>query len=658
MRLRPYSTGRVASSKGRIAHFFPTAKHPTHVWRAQRYAAAQEEARGWQTHPQAASLRSAADFRWPGDWFPAARSRQRTLHCHLGPTNSGKTHAALDKLLAAERGVYCAPLRLLAGEMWQRLNAAGRPCSLRTGEYTMGPLPKDTPSPSPPKDAHSGRLEGGGEEGRLGDGVKFFPSTADSSWRDAPLLACTVEMLELDRPWDVAIIDEIQLLADEQRGWAFTQALLGVNASNVHVCGEEAALPLLERIAASLGERLFIHRYNRLSPLNIAETSLRGKLSALRPGDCVVAFSRGHIFSLKEEIEAVRKTRCAVVYGTLPMENRTGQARAFNERADGYEILVASDAVGLGLNLNIQRIVFATLKQPGGKEVMVERDSFSKSTIPSSGSTHMRPVPLSKIKQIAGRAGRFGFGTDAVGGEVTCLEEACMEELRKAMAIPLPPYERAGLQPLPAQYERLHEAFPTLSLCTLLGLTEQAGRFEDSLFTPCISPDMLLLAYSLGGAFPTLTLHQQLTLAAAPVAMRCHFNVNTFRDLVTHLALNSPCPLQFDMRQYGGARANLGIVESFYRALDLYLWLAQRFPEIFVDGLAARERQVALTAQITRLLGRLTRSRLDEAIQGATTTTTITTGGSSNNQQDTLADSDGMGRLSTIDRVIEGLSKL
>lgn len=656
MKLRHYSTSRIPPSKSRLNHFFPTAKHPTHVWRAQRYAAAQEEARSWQAHPQASLLPSAADFRWPGDWFPAARSRPRTLHCHLGPTNSGKTHAALDNLLAAERGVYCAPLRLLAGEMWERLNAAGRPCSLRTGEYTMGPLPKNMSSPS--EDSSSGT---GVREGRMiGGGGKLTSSTAtDSSWRDAPLLACTVEMLELDRPWDVAIIDEIQLFADEQRGWAFTQALLGVNASTVHVCGEEAALPLLERIAASLGERLHIHQYKRLSPLKIAETSLGGKLTALRPGDCVVAFSRGHIFSLKEEIEAVRKTRCAVVYGTLPMENRTGQARAFNERADGYELLVASDAVGLGLNLNIQRIVFATLKQPGGKELMVG-NSIPKSTLPSSGPTHLRPIPLNKIKQIAGRAGRFGFGTDGVGGgEVTCLEESCMDELRRAMTIPLPPYERAGLQPLPAQYEQLHEAFPTLSLCALLGLTEQAGRFEDSLFTPCISSDMFLLAYSLGGAFPALPLRQQLTLAAAPVAMRCHFNVNTFRDLVTHLALGSPCPLQFDMRQYGSARASLGIVESFYRALDLYLWLAQRFPETFVDGVAARERQVALTAQISRLLGRLTRMRLDEAIKGADTSNTIiTTTTSSNRHHDTLADSDGIGRLSTIDRVIEGLSKL
>lgn len=624
MRLHHYSTGGAAPSKSRIHRFFPTAKHPVHAWRANQHSAALEEARSWQTHPQAASLRSVADFRWPGDWFPAARSRSRTLHCHLGPTNSGKTHAAMGKLLAAERGVYCAPLRLLAGEMWERLNVAGRPCSLRTGEHTAGPLDAGTVD---------------------GDTGGTASTAAGPSWRHAPLLACTVEMLELDRPWDVAVIDEIQLLADDQRGWAFTQALLGVNASDVYLCGEEAALPLLERIAASLGERLLVHRYERLSPLDVAKGSLGGKLTALRPGDCVVAFSRGHIFSLKEEIEAVRKTRCAVVYGALPMENRTGQARAFNERANGYEILVASDAVGLGLNLNIQRIVFATLQQPGNGGTMM---AYPNAQASSSSHAHMRPVPMNKIKQIAGRAGRFGFGSGTgTGGEVACLEESCMDELRRALSTPLPPYERAGLQPLPVHYERLHEACPGLSLCALLGLTEQAGRFEEPLFAPCISPDMLVLAYSLGGAFPSLSLRQQITLAAAPVAMRCHFNVNTFRDLVTHLAAGgSPCPLQFDMRQYGSARASLGVVESFYRALDLYLWLAQRFPDVFVDGPAARERQVALTAQITRLLGRLTRSHLDTAIGGNSSGTT------------TLADADGIGRISAIDRVINDLSKL
>jgi ATP-dependent RNA helicase SUPV3L1/SUV3 len=97
----------------------------------------------------------------------------------------------------------------------------------------------------------------------------------------------------------------------------------------------------------------------------VANESLRGDYSKLRPGDCVVAFAREDIFSIKHQIEQLTSYRCAVIYGQLPPETRSAQARMFNEGQ--VEILVASDAIGMGLNLNIGRTIFHTVLKHGGK---------------------------------------------------------------------------------------------------------------------------------------------------------------------------------------------------------------------------------------------------------------------------------------------------
>lgn len=230
------------------------------------------------------------DFKQPSKWYPSARNFRRHIICHVGPTNSGKTFAALKKITDAPgiRGIYCAPLRLLAIEVYNKFNKNHKiPCALRTGEISCGP----------------------------GDSNEFAPS----DWSAAPLLSCTVEMADINRPYDIAIIDEIQMMADTQRGWAFTQALLGLQAREIYVCGEESAVPIIKAIAEEIGDTVEIVHFNRLSPLQLSEASLGNKLDRIRPGDCVVAFSRREIFDLKYLIERQTNRKCAVVYGNLPM---------------------------------------------------------------------------------------------------------------------------------------------------------------------------------------------------------------------------------------------------------------------------------------------------------------------------------------------------
>lgn len=254
--------------------------------------------------------KKVADLRYPAEWFPQARSIQRTIHLHVGPTNSGKTYHALKRLEASKKGFYAGPLRLLAQEVFHRFKEKGVACGLVTGDDVQ------VPENGPPT-----------------------------------IVSNTVEMVNIGDEYEVGVIDEIQMIADSARGWAWTRAVLGARATELHLCGEPRVVPLIRELAARTGDTLEIHRYERLNPLQVMNKSLHGDIHALKKGDCVVSFSRIGIHAMKAEIEKVTGRRAAIVYGSLPAEIRTQQARLFNDPDNDYDFLVASDAIGMGLNL-------------------------------------------------------------------------------------------------------------------------------------------------------------------------------------------------------------------------------------------------------------------------------------------------------------------
>jgi ATP-dependent RNA helicase SUPV3L1/SUV3 len=253
---------------------------------------------------------AVADMRNPGEWYPGARNMRRKIIMHVGPTNSGKTYQALKRLESAKSGWYGGPLRLLAHEIFNKMNNKGIKCNLRTGE-----------------------------EVRVVD-------------INATITSSTIEMFSESALYDVAVIDEIQMLADPQRGYAWTAALLGLKAKEIHLCGEEAAVPLISKIAQELGEEIEVNTYQRLSPLTADSRPLL-TYKNIKPGDCVVSFSRRTIFGIKQRIEKETGLKCALVYGALPPETRSMQAELFNNPDSGYDVIVASDAIGMGLNLYI-----------------------------------------------------------------------------------------------------------------------------------------------------------------------------------------------------------------------------------------------------------------------------------------------------------------
>lgn len=312
------------------------------------------------------AVRDATDLRHMIEWYPLARSMRRKIIMHVGPTNSGKTYNALQALAGAASGVYAGPLRLLAHEVWQRINKGSiapkqapaeestkpekdegivdlddaKPTVVTT-ELSPDSPPIVTPVPdTPPSTGYAGRPCNllTGEEQRI-----VSPN--------ATAVACTVEMLPKHLVWDVGVVDEIQMLADPHRGGAWTSAVFGLAARELHLCGEDTVVELVRAMCALTGDELIVNRYERLTPLEVSPESLEGKLKNVEPGDCVVTFSRNEIFNTKRRIEKATGLRCAVVYGRLPPEVRSEQAQLFNAGGSGYDVIVASDSVGMGLNL-------------------------------------------------------------------------------------------------------------------------------------------------------------------------------------------------------------------------------------------------------------------------------------------------------------------
>jgi len=266
-------------------------------------------------------VQDALGMQNPAEWHGPARSARRKIIFHVGPTNSGKTYHALRALAASRVGVYAGPLRLLAFEIYDRLNKGLIPPS---GADPEGVYPRPCNLVT-------------GEEQRIDP--------------DATLSSSTIEMLSFNIKYDVAVIDEIQMIADEQRGSAWTNALLGLTADEIHVCGEETAVPLVQQLLADTGDEIIVNRYQRLSPLHVATQSMEGNWTDIRRGDCIVAFSRKDIFACKHNIEQKTGLRCAVAYGKLPPEVRAEQALLFNKPDGDYPVMVASDCIGMGLNL-------------------------------------------------------------------------------------------------------------------------------------------------------------------------------------------------------------------------------------------------------------------------------------------------------------------
>ncbi|KAI9011269.1 P-loop containing nucleoside triphosphate hydrolase protein [Gaertneriomyces semiglobifer] len=465
-----------------------------------------------------ASLMNMSDLTSPADWHPDARQRQRKIVLHVGPTNSGKTHAALKRLEEVPRAIYCGPLRLLAHEVYERLNAKGVACNLLTGE-----------------------------EKRESDGIQKWAST--------------VEMAPLNRQFDVAVIDEIQMLGDQQRGWAWSEALLGLQAEEIHLCGEPSIVPLVESIARDTGDIVEKNFYKRLTSLTVKHKGLGSNIKNLRPGDCIATFSRQNIFAMKRAIEAKTKLKAAVIYGSLPPETRNEQARLFNDPNSGFDVLVASDAIGMGLNLNIGRMIFERVEKWDGSKV--------------------RQLTHSQVKQIAGRAGRFR--TQFENGEVCTFDDSDMKVLVRAMKAPTTAITSAGVHPRLEQIEAFAKLLRDEPLSSLLDKFEQLASLDGRFFL--CNLDSLRNIADLIEDVP-LTLVDRYIFVLAPCNVRETRVAGHMRKYAIAQNKGVECSISDEFgipKTVPTTIEGLQELECTHRIIILYMWLSQRFPETFTE---------------------------------------------------------------------------
>uniref|UniRef100_I3JDG7 ATP-dependent RNA helicase SUPV3L1, mitochondrial n=1 Tax=Oreochromis niloticus TaxID=8128 RepID=I3JDG7_ORENI len=497
-------------------------------------------------------LRKISDLRVPANWYPEARAIQRKVIFHAGPTNSGKTYHAIQRYLAAKSGVYCGPLKLLAHEIFEKSNDAGVPCDLVTGEER---------------------------------------TFVDPEGRAAGHVACTIEMCSVTTPYEVAVIDEIQMIRDPSRGWAWTRALLGLCAEEIHVCGEPAAIDFIKELMFTTGEEVEVHNYQRLTPFSILDHAVES-LDNLRPGDCIVCFSKNDIYSISRQIEA-RGQECAVIYGSLPPGTKLSQAKKFNDPDDPCKILVATDAIGMGLNLSIKRIIFNSLVKPNVNE---------------KGEKQMETISTSQALQIAGRAGRFS--SKFKEGEVTTMHRDDLPVLKEILSHSVDPIETAGLHPTAEQIEMFAYHLPDATLSNLVDIFVSLSQV-DGLYFVCNIDDFKFLADMIQHI--PLNLRSRYVFCTAPINKKQPFVCTSFLKFARQFSRDEPLTFDWVCRHISWPLAppknikDLVHLEAVHDVLDLYLWLSYRFMDMFPDTASIREIQRELDDIIQQGVRNITR---------------------------------------------------
>ncbi|KAK9105680.1 hypothetical protein Scep_022524 [Stephania cephalantha] len=491
----------------------------------------------------------SADLTKPHTWFPFARAMKRKVVYHCGPTNSGKTYNALQRFMEAKKGVYCSPLRLLAMEVFDKVNALGVYCSMHTGQEKKN--------------------------------VPFSNH-----------VACTVEMVSSEELYDVAVIDEIQMMADKSRGYAWTRALLGLKADEIHLCGDPSVLDIVRKICSDTGDELVEHHYERFKPLVVEAKTLLGDLRNVRSGDCVVAFSRREIFEAKLAIEKFTKHKCCVIYGALPPETRRQQANLFNDQCNEFDVLVASDAVGMGLNLNIRRVVFYSLSKYNGDKTV--------------------PVPASQVKQIAGRAGRRG--SIYPDGLTTTLHLDDLDYLIRCLKKSYDSVKKVGLFPFFEQVESFAGQLADVTFCQLLDKFGESCRLDGSYFL-CQHDHVKKVARMLE-RIQGLTLEDRFNFCFAPVNIRDPKAMYHLLRFASSYSQNMPVSIAMGMPK-GSARndSELLDLETKHQVLSMYLWLSHHFK---AETFPFAERAATMAENIAELLGEsLTKANWKPKTRGA-----------------------------------------
>ncbi len=464
-------------------------------------------------------LRKDWDLNEYKEFFPAAREMKRKHTFFVGPTNSGKTYRGFNELALGHSGAYLAPLRLLALEGQEEIEKRGKECSLLTGEE-----------------------------------IEIKES--------ATFVASTIEMANLEKQIDCALIDEVQLLLDKNRGWAWSQALVGIPAQRVIMTGSEECVPTLRRLIEEyLGEDLEIVPLDRIGKLEVFNKPL-SSLSKVEAGSAIIAFSRRGVLALKKELEDGGR-RVSVLYGNLSPGVRREEAKRF--RSGETEILVATDCIGMGLNLPIKTVVFSETSKFDGREV--------------------RELSIQEVKQIAGRAGRYGkFECGYVG---VASKEGLNVVRNNISAQQVPTLESCFVRPTQTQLEVLRDQIGGNNIKSAISLFTQLSQSNSTIVCSDLD-EMLGIAEKLEmiGPLSEMSFSDKYLFTCAPVSA-----TDAIMDVFVEwlVSYSKKIPIILEQERYkafisDGSTSEdsiLNFAENSVKTLTLYHWLARKKREYF-----------------------------------------------------------------------------
>jgi len=462
---------------------------------------------------QALLARTVRDFK---NLFPLARSLRRRLIFHTGPTNSGKTYTAFQQLKKAGTGYYLAPLRLLALEGYENLREQGVSASLITGEEQL--------------------LD-----------------------EDATHISSTIEMLSFESEVDCCVIDEVQMIDDRDRGWAWANAIIGAPAKTVIMTGSPNAKEAIIALAEYLGEPLEIIEFERKNPLELLKSPT--PITAIEPKTAVIAFTRSNALRLKQQLSKTYRT--SVIYGNLSPEVRREEARRFREGET--DILVATDAISMGLNLPIKTLLFS------------KADKFD--------GQNQRNLTATEVRQISGRAGRYGLSEK---GYVGALTADVLKTISSLFTKPIEPIElpfnvMANFDHIMLVSNILEEK----SLSNIVDFFVRNMKFEGPFRAANL--ESMQEASAIVDRYD-LDMRTKYTLATAPLSTSSPLVMAAFERYVR--ALEQKKPIAYIPPQRLGLHAlsmeELQEAEDRIKEISLYLWLSYRLGEFFVDAEKAR----------------------------------------------------------------------
>ena len=369
----------------------------------------------------------------------------------------------------------------------------------------------------------------------------------------------------------------------------------GVKAKELHLCGEARTVPLIRALAASMGDKLEVHTYKRLSPLRTMSTSLKGDLSQLRKGDCIVVFSVVGIHAMKSQVEEKTGKRVAIVYGSLPPEIRAQQAALFNDPNNDYDILVASDAIGMGLNLAIKRVIFETVTKFNGMSVETMHPAHIKQIAGRAGRYRTAPQPHISEEHNINSESPSGSPLDLPAapsnlGLITTLEGQELPVVRRAMETEAEPILTAGLLPPSTMMEDFARYFPpSINHSYILLRLRELARLSPH-YHFCQVPQHIDVADALHPVKGLSTFDRNIIcqspshirtphMAEIIVAYARCVESNTRGELLSIPEI----PLEVLNETIRLDREYLRRLETLHKALVLYIWLGYRVAGVFLD---------------------------------------------------------------------------